>query len=302
MSNPESKRLIVVVGPTAAGKTKLGIALARHFHTDVISADSRQIFREMSIGTAKPGVEEREDVTHHFIDTLSVTDDYNAGKFERDVLSLLDQLFIKHDDVLMVGGSGMYVRAVCEGLDEMPDVPESVRVEILENYRSKGLSWLQQEVMENDPEYFAVVDQMNPARLMRALEIVRTTGLPASNYRVNRRVERPFSVVKIGLEMDREELYKRIDARVDKMIDSGLVEEVKRLEQFKSRNALQTVGYQELFDYFDGKHDLDEAIRLIKRNSRRYAKRQMTWFKREEGIQWFHPDQLEKIITHLDGE
>lgn len=302
MSNPESKRLIVVVGPTAAGKTKLGIALARHFHTDVISADSRQIFREMSIGTAKPGVEEREDVTHHFIDTLSVTDDYNAGKFERDVLSLLDQLFIKHDDVLMVGGSGMYVRAVCEGLDEMPDVPESVRVEILENYRSKGLSWLQQEVMENDPEYFAVVDQMNPARLMRALEIVRTTGLPASNYRVNRRVERPFSVVKIGLEMEREELYKRIDARVDKMIDSGLVEEVKRLEQFKSRNALQTVGYQELFDYFDGKHDLVEAIRLIKRNSRRYAKRQMTWFKREEGIQWFHPDQLEKIITHLDGE
>lgn len=302
MSNPESKRLIVVVGPTAAGKTKLGIALARHFLTDVISADSRQIFREMSIGTAKPGVEEREDVTHHFIDTLSVTDDYNAGKFERDVLSLLDQLFIKHDDVLMVGGSGMYVRAVCEGLDEMPDVPESVRVEILENYRSKGLSWLQQEVMENDPEYFAVVDQMNPARLMRALEIVRTTGLPASNYRVNRRVERPFSVVKIGLEMDREELYKRIDARVDKMIDSGLVEEVKRLEQFKSRNALQTVGYQELFDYFDGKHDLDEAIRLIKRNSRRYAKRQMTWFKREEGIQWFNPDQLEKIITHLDGE
>lgn len=302
MSNPESKRLIVVVGPTAVGKTKLGIALARHFHTDVISADSRQIFREMSIGTAKPGVEEREDVTHHFIDTLSVTDDYNAGKFERDVLSLLDQLFIKHDDVLMVGGSGMYVRAVCEGLDEMPDVPESVRVEILENYRSKGLSWLQQEVMENDPEYFAVVDQMNPARLMRALEIVRTTGLPASNYRVNRRVERPFSVVKIGLEMEREELYKRIDARVDKMIDSGLVEEVKRLEQFKSRNALQTVGYQELFDYFDGKHDLDEAIRLIKRNSRRYAKRQMTWFKREEGIQWFHPDQLEKIITHLDGE
>lgn len=302
MSNPESKRLIVVVGPTAAGKTKLGIALARHFHTDVISADSRQIFREMSIGTAKPGVEEREDVTHHFIDTLSVTDDYNAGKFERDVLSLLDQLFIKHDDVLMVGGSGMYVRAVCEGLDEMPDVPESVRVEILENYRSKGLSWLQQEVMENDPEYFAVVDQMNPARLMRALEIVRTTGLPASNYRVNRRVERPFSVVKIGLEIEREELYKRIDARVDKMIDSGLVEEVKRLEQFKSRNALQTVGYQELFDYFDGKHDLDEAIRLIKRNSRRYAKRQMTWFKREESIQWFHPDQLEKIITHLDGE
>ncbi|HNP95554.1 MAG TPA: tRNA (adenosine(37)-N6)-dimethylallyltransferase MiaA [Cyclobacteriaceae bacterium] len=302
MSNPESKRLIVVVGPTAAGKTKLGIALARHFLTDVISADSRQIFREMSIGTAKPGVEEREDVTHHFIDTLSVTDDYNAGKFERDVLSLLDQLFIKHDDVLMVGGSGMYVRAVCEGLDEMPDVPESVRVEILENYRSKGLSWLQQEVMENDPEYFAVVDQMNPARLMRALEIVRTTGLPASNYRVNRRVERPFSVVKIGLEMEREELYKRIDARVDKMIDSGLVEEVKRLEQFKSRNALQTVGYQELFDYFDGKHDLVEAIRLIKRNSRRYAKRQMTWFKREEGIQWFHPDQLEKIITHLDGE
>ncbi|HRW98060.1 MAG TPA: tRNA (adenosine(37)-N6)-dimethylallyltransferase MiaA [Cyclobacteriaceae bacterium] len=302
MSNPESKRLIVVVGPTAVGKTKLGIALARHFHTDVVSADSRQIFREMSIGTAKPGVEEREDVTHHFIDTLSVTDDYNAGKFERDVLSLLDQLFIKHDDVLMVGGSGMYVRAVCEGLDEMPEVPESVRVEILENYRSKGLSWLQQEVMENDPEYFAVVDQMNPARLMRALEIVRTTGLPASNYRVNRRVERPFSVVKIGLEMEREELYKRIDARVDKMIDSGLVEEVKRLEQFKSRNALQTVGYQELFDYFDGKHDLVEAIRLIKRNSRRYAKRQMTWFKREEGIQWFHPDQLEKIITHLDGE
>jgi len=302
MSNPESRRLIVVVGPTAVGKTKLGIALARHFHTDVVSADSRQIFREMSIGTAKPGVEEREDVTHHFIDTLSVTDDYNAGKFERDVLSLLDQLFIKHDDVLMVGGSGMYVRAVCEGLDEMPEVPESVRVEILENYRSKGLSWLQQEVMENDPEYFAVVDQMNPARLMRALEIVRTTGLPASNYRVNRRVERPFSVVKIGLEMEREELYKRIDARVDKMIDSGLVEEVKRLEQFKSRNALQTVGYQELFDYFDGKHDLVEAIRLIKRNSRRYAKRQMTWFKREEGIQWFHPDQLEKIITHLDGE
>ncbi|MGE0590198.1 MAG: tRNA (adenosine(37)-N6)-dimethylallyltransferase MiaA [Cyclobacteriaceae bacterium] len=302
MSKPEGKRLIVVVGPTAVGKTKVGVSLAKHFQTEVISADSRQFFKEMTIGTAKPDVKEQDGITHHFVDFLSVAEDYSAGKYERDSLALLDQLFQKYDNVVMVGGSGMYVKALCEGFDEMPEVPENVRAEIVKDYEANGLPWLQQEVLENDPEYFAVVDQMNPARLMRALEIVRATGLPASNFRANKRVERPFSTAKIGLEMDREELYKRIDARVDRMIDAGLVEEVRGLQQFKTRNALQTVGYQELFEYFDGKHGLEEAIRLIKRNSRRYAKRQLTWFKRDEDIRWFHPDQLDKIITKLDGE
>lgn len=302
MSKLEGKRLIVVVGPTSVGKTKVGVSLARHFQTEVISADARQFFKEMSVGTAKPGVEEQEGVAHHFVDFLSVTEDYNAGKYERDTLALLGQLFQKYDNVVMVGGSGMYVKAVCEGFDEMPEVPENVRAEIVKNYESNGLSWLQQEVMENDPDYFAVVDQMNPARLIRALEIVRATGLPASNFRVNKRVDRTFSITKIGLEREREELYNRIDSRVDMMIDAGLVEEVRNLQQFKTRNALQTVGYQELFDYFDGEHSLEEAIRLIKRNSRRYAKRQLTWFKRDEHIHWFHPDQLDKMITHLDGE
>lgn len=294
--------MIVVVGPTAVGKTKVGISLAKHFHTEVISADSRQFFKEMSIGTAKPDLEEQRGVPHHFIDFLPVAEDYNAGKYERDSLALLDQLFQKYDNAVMVGGSGMYVKAVCEGFDEMPEVPDNVRAEIVRDYEANGLSWLQQEVMENDPEYFALVDQMNPVRLMRALEIVRASGLPASNFRVNKRVDRPFSIAKIGLEMDREELYERIDQRVDVMIDAGLIDEVQGLQQFKTKNALQTVGYQELFDYFGGKHNLEEAIRLIKRNTRRYAKRQLTWFKRDEDIRWFRPDQLEEVITYLDGQ
>lgn len=302
MSIPGDKRLIVVVGPTAVGKTNMGVELAKHYKTSVISADSRQLFREMTIGTAKPNLIEQGGIRHFFIDHLSVAQDYSAGQFEREVLALLGDLFDAHREVVLCGGSGMYVKAVCEGFDEMPEVPEEVRSTIVAEYKSKGISWLQQEVMENDPDYFTRVDQMNPARLMRALEVIRATGLPASDFRVNKKVARPFSVVKIGLEMDRQELYGRIDMRVDQMIAAGLVEEVKNLNPFKAKNALQTVGYNELFEYFDGAHDLEEAIRLIKRNSRRYAKRQLTWFKRDESIKWFHPDQLEKIIDYIDGE
>ena len=291
-----SKTLIVIVGPTAVGKTALAIRLAKYFHTEIISADSRQIYKELDIGTAKPTVEELSAIRHHFINTKSITEEYDAGTYAVEAREVIDQLFIKCNSVVMCGGSGLYVKAVLEGFDNLPDIPNAMRLRIIEEYNLKGLSWLQEEVSIQDPDYFEVVDRQNPQRLMRALEIIRTTGNTFSGYRTKEKIELPFKVVKIGLELDRLELYNRIDNRMDSMINNGLFEEAEKFFTFRHHNSLQTVGYQEIYSFFEGLYDREEAIRLMKRNSRRYAKRQITWFKKDTEIKWFAPANYQGIV------
>jgi tRNA dimethylallyltransferase len=290
------KKLIVIVGPTAVGKTEVAINLALTLNTEILSADSRQIYTELEIGTAKPTVNELKRVPHHFINTKSIKEDYDAGQFGRDALNLLSQLFQKKDTVILCGGSGLYIKAVCEGFDHMPEVPSGMREQIINEYNERGLSWLQAKVEEVDPDYFAQVDVRNPQRLMRALELNYASGKSLNELRNKRRIEHPFSIVKIGLELEREALYSRIDQRMDKMIESGLFEEARKFYPLRELNALQTVGYQEIFGYFDGLYDREEAIRLLKRNSRHYAKRQMTWFKKDKEIKWFSPSEIDKIF------
>ena len=302
MSGIERKRLIVIVGPTAVGKTNLAIRLAKSLPSEIISADSRQLYKEMTIGTAKPTARERAEIVHHFIDEVPLERPYDAGRYGREALDLIDKVFQAKDTLILCGGSGLYVKAVLEGFDDMPEVPGALRQQIIEEYRAKGLGWLQQQVKESDPDYFDEVDPHNPQRLMRAMEVFRSYGLPASSFRKKKKRRLPFDVVKVGLEMDRERLYQRIDQRVDDMMRNGLVEEAKALYPRKSLNALQTVGYQELFGYFDGLYGLEEAVRLLKRNSRRYAKRQLTWFKRDTEINWFRPGQFEDILDFVNGK
>jgi tRNA dimethylallyltransferase len=302
MSDFVQNRLIVVVGPTAVGKTGMAIQLAKTFHSEIVSADSRQLYKEMTIGTAKPSARELEEVKHHFISQVAVENNYDAGQYGRDALNLINEIFKNERTLILCGGSGLYVKAVLEGFDEMPDIPERLRQEIIEEYNEKGLDWLQQQVSEHDPEYFKEVDQKNPQRLMRAMEMIRHSGLPASSFRKKGKRSIPFDVIKIGLELDREVLYDRINQRVDGMLEAGLLEEARTLYPRKSLNALQTVGYQELFGYFDGDYDLVEAVRLLKRNTRRYAKRQMTWFKKDEEIQWFYPHQFDEIVSFINGK
>lgn len=293
--------LLLVVGPTAVGKTDLCINLAKKFETEIVSCDSRQFYREMNLGTAKPTAGELSQVPHHFINSLSIDEEYDVRKFERDSLVLLDGLFKKHQVVIMTGGSGLFADAVVNGLDEMPTVSPEIRQRIVEEYTEKGLDFLQKEVEQNDPEYYEKVDQKNPQRLMRALEIWRGTGEKFSSFRVKTKKERPFQVIKIGLERDREELYARIDLRMDQMIAAGLFDEAAGLFGKRQLNALQTVGYTEIFGYLEGKYDKEEAIRLLKRNSRRYAKRQMTWFKKDTSIRWFSPENQEQIIAFVEA-
>ncbi|MFZ1807842.1 MAG: tRNA (adenosine(37)-N6)-dimethylallyltransferase MiaA [Cyclobacteriaceae bacterium] len=302
MSDFVQNRLIVVVGPTAVGKTRMAIQLAKIFHSEIISADSRQLYKEMTVGTAKPSALELEEVKHHFIDQIPIEKSYDAGQYGRDALKLVNNIFETKQTLILCGGSGLYVKAILEGFDEMPDIPDNLRQEIIEEYNEKGLAWLQQQVRVNDPEYFNEVDQKNPQRLMRAIEVIRHSGLPASSFRKKERRELPFEVVKIGLELDREVLYSRIDQRVDNMFEAGLLDEARKLYPRKSLNALQTVGYQELFGYFDGDYDLEEAVRLLKRNTRRYAKRQMTWFKKDGEIRWFRPHQFDEIVSFINGK
>jgi tRNA dimethylallyltransferase len=281
------KKLIVLVGPTAAGKTAAAIALAQKLGTEIISADSRQVFKELSIGTAKPTAEELNSAQHHFIGNKSIHDDYDAGQYGDEALALIEQLFKKYDTLVMVGGSGLYIKAALEGFDDMPEIPEGLREAIHEEYRQKGLAWLQQEVEKADPDYFAIVDQLNPHRLLRALELLRTSSQPIHSLRQNKKKALSFEVVKIGLNPPREELYRRIDTRMDKMIKAGLFDEARQFYSLRNLNALQTVGYREIFDFIDGLYDYDEAVRLLKRNSRRYAKRQLTWFQKDQATQWF---------------
>jgi len=289
------KQLIVITGATASGKTSLAIQLANHFKTEILSADSRQFFQEMNIGTAKPTLEELREAKHHFIDTLSIHDEYNVGQYERDASLLLEALFQKHDTVIMAGGSGLYIKAVCEGLDHFPKVDERFRTELREIFNEKGIEVLQEELKQLDPVYYNEVDLQNPQRVIRALEICRGTGKSYSSFRTSTAAERPFKTTKIAIKWEREQLYDRINRRVDLMLEAGLEQEAKSLFKHKHLNALQTVGYQEWFDYFDDKIDKAEAIRLIKRNTRRYAKRQMTWLRRDNDIHYFEAHDLEGI-------
>lgn len=282
----KSKNLIVVVGATAVGKTDFCIRLAQNLGTVIISADSRQFYCEMNIGTAKPTAEELAAVPHYFINSHSITTEYNAGQFEKDVLELLEKLFLQYDNVIMTGGSGLYINAVCNGMDEMPEIPETLRQELNQRLETEGLEKLVQELTVLDAIYAAQVDKANPQRVIRALEVCLASGQPYSSFRTKQAVSRPFNIIKLGLNRQREELYARIDARMDKMITEGLLEEAKSLYAFRQHNALQTVGYKEIFDYLEGQYDWAECVRLLKRNTRHYAKRQLTWFRRDESILW----------------
>lgn len=294
------KYLIVVVGPTAVGKTTLAIRLAKHFGTEVLSADSRQFYREMEIGTAKPTAEEMDGVPHHFVNSRSIHEPYDVGQFEQEAMACLETLYQKHDVVIMAGGSGLFVDAVSRGFDELPKPGPEVRAAVTELYESRGIEALQNELKLVDSEYYAQVDLQNPQRLMRALEVCRFTGRKFSELRKGSKVERPFQVIKVGLNTERETLYSRIDHRMDLMIAAGLFEEAKRLAPHSTLNALQTVGYREIYGFFEGDYDREEAIRLLKRNSRRYAKRQLTWFKRDEQTRWFEPDNLNEVIKYVE--
>lgn len=293
------KTLIVIVGPTAVGKTSTAIEVAKYFRTEIVSADSRQLFKEMRIGTAVPESEELAAVPHHFIQTLSIKDYYSSYEYEQDVLSLLEQLFFKHDVVVLTGGSMLYIDAVCKGIDDIPTISESVREQVEEDYKNKGLEYLQQKLKELDPVFYEQVDLQNPKRLLHAVEVCVESGKTYSSLRRNKPKKRFFDIVKIGLDRDRENLYNRINKRVDLMLSEGLEDEALELYLFKGLNALKTVGYKELFGYFDKDYDKKEAIRLLKRNSRHYAKRQLSWFRRDEDIKWFHPQEISDIIAYI---
>lgn len=295
-----SKRIVVIAGPTAVGKTALAVKVAKYFETAVISADSRQFFKEMNIGTAKPSEVEMDGVKHYLVNNLSIQEDYNVGNFEKEVLNILEALFKDKDTVIVSGGSGLYVKALCDGIDDMPEIPAEIREELNEIYRKKGLIYLQEELKRIDPVYYKIVDMHNPQRLIRALELFKATGKNMSYYRsVSSSVKRPFDIIKVGLERQREELYERIDRRMDLMIEQGLFQEAESLISFQELNALQTVGYSEIFAYLNGEYDKEEAVRLLKRNSRRYAKRQLTWFKKDKEFTWFHPEEETVIINWL---
>lgn len=294
------KTLISVVGPTAVGKTAMAIALAKHYRTEILSADSRQFYREMSIGTAKPSPDELAEAKHHFINSHSVTGNYSAGDFERDALLLLDHLFESHDVVVMVGGSGLFVRALTEGLDDLPKAPVPIRERLNQTFEQYGIKPLQDRLRSIDPEYYASTDFQNPQRVIRALEVYETTGKPISHYQQKKATKRPFQVFTIGLNTDRTVLYERINTRVELMMKTGLLDEAKTLLPFRTNPALLTVGYAELFDYLDGKTTLQDAVASIKQNSRRYAKRQITWFKKYGDTTWFEPNDVEGVLEFLE--
>ncbi|QDK78213.1 tRNA (adenosine(37)-N6)-dimethylallyltransferase MiaA [Spirosoma sp. KCTC 42546] len=290
------KTLLVVAGPTAVGKTAIGVQLAQILQTAVVSADSRQLYRELSIGTAKPTPAEMEGVQHHFISSHSINDPVNAGRYERECLDLLNELFQKNDIVILSGGTGLYINAVCFGLDDIPSVEPSLREHLFARLQQEGLAVLQAELRKVDPVYAQSADLQNPIRVTRALEVCLTTGLPYSSFRKQQSAERPFRSVLVALDRPREELYARIDTRMDDMLSAGLVNEVQSLLPYRHLPALQTVGYQEVFPYLDGLYDYDEMVRLLKRNSRRYAKRQLTWFRNQGNYTWVSPHDVEGII------
>lgn len=296
------KTLIVIAGPTAVGKTALGIEIAKHFKTEIISADSRQFFKEMSIGTAKPDEKELQEIKHHFINSHSIQEDVSVGSYEKQVLKLLEKLFSIYDVVVMVGGSGLYINAVIKGFDDLPETKNEIREQLNKKLQEEGLKTLQKELERVDLNYYNEVDINNPQRIIRALEIYHTTGNPFSHYRKGVKKQRLFKTIIIGLNTEREKLYNRINKRVDQMISSGLVDEVKTLYTFRQLNSLNTVGYSEIFEYLDANISLEQAIESIKQNTRRFAKRQITWFKKLENIVWFDPNQKQEILDYLNNQ
>lgn len=288
------------MGPTAIGKTALAIEVAKQFNTEIISADSRQFYKEMSIGTAKPNDEELQAVPHHFINSHSIQDSFSAGDFEKAGLQKINDLFQFQDVVVMVGGSGLFVNAVLEGLDDLPKAKPGIREGLNRTYQEKGLAFIQQQLLALDPAYYAEVDISNPQRIIRALEVIQSTDIPFSHWRKNKKTDRDFNVISIGLQMERALLYERINRRVDQMTQAGLLKEVENLYDFKDLSALQTVGYAELFNYLDKQCSLEEAIAKIKQNTRKYAKRQITWFKRNQHTTWFEGEDLPLILDHIE--
>ncbi len=296
----KNKSCIIIVGPTAVGKTSLAIDLAKYFNTAIISADSRQCYKELNIGVAKPSTEQLQKVKHYFINSHSVTDKVNAKVFEAYALQNIHKIFKDHDVSVMVGGTGLYVNAFCDGMDEIPEINSDIRRTIVTNYNNGGYEWLKDEVKKNDPFYFSKGEIKNPQRMMRALEVKFSTGRSITEFYRNKKQKRDFKIIKIGLELPREHLYKNINNRVDEMMNAGLLEEVKSLSSYKNLNALQTVGYKELFDHLDGKLSLYDAVEKIKMNTRHYAKRQITWFKKDKEVKWFFVnDSFNQIIGEL---
>ena len=293
------KKLIVITGPTAVGKTRLCLDIAKHFDIPIINADSRQIYKELSIGTARPTAEEMQAVRHYFVGMLGLEDYYSASLFEQQVLELLDRLFRDRDFALMTGGSMMYIDAVCDGIDDIPTIDDETRATMKRRLQEEGLERLCEELQRLDPEYYGIVDRQNPKRVVHALEICTMTGRTYTSYRKREKKVRPFRIVKIGLNREREELYGRINQRVDEMMRQGLLKEAQKMYLRRDLNALNTVGYKELFGYFDGRWSLEEAVERIKGNTRRYARKQLTWYKKDPQIKWFHPDQKEDIINYI---
>ena len=296
-----NKTLIIIAGPTAIGKTTLAISLAKHFKTEIISADSRQFYREMNIGTAKPSAVELKEVKHHLINSHSILDQFNAGDFEKESIELINKLFLDYDQVIMAGGSGLFINAVSHGFDQLPIATDEIRTYLNTILNEKGITFLQDRLKKIDPVYYKEVDIFNPQRIIRALEVFESSGKTFSSLRTNIKKQRPFNIVKIGLNTDRNLLYERINLRVDQMIKDGLIEEVKGLKSYRHLNPLNTVGYSEIFNYIDGKSTREEAIEKIKQNTRRFAKRQITWFNKSEDIKWFKPDEFDSIIQHLNS-
>jgi len=290
--------LIVLAGPTASGKTAAAIQLAQHYNTVVVSADSRQFFREMSIGTAKPTADELATAPHYFINSHSITESFSVGDFERQCLALLDELFQKHSIVILAGGSGLYIKAICEGFDELPTADPAIRERLNNQLTENGILSLQEQLKNTDPVYFNEVDINNPQRIIRALEVYESSGQPFSSYRTAKTNKRPFNIIKLGMDMPREVLYDKINRRVDLMVQDGLIDEVKALTPYRNLNALNTVGYSEIFDYFDGKTDLPAAIAMIKQNTRRFAKRQLTWFRKDQEMIWVNA-QTENLTADM---
>jgi tRNA dimethylallyltransferase len=304
MNFPKTKTLIVIAGPTAIGKTAAAIEVAKHFNTVVVSADSRQFFREMSIGTAKPDANELAQVKHYFIDSHSITEPFSVGDFERECLMLLDDLFKKHDYVVLAGGSGLYIKAICDGFDDLPTADPAIREQLNLELKEKGLSYLQEKLKQADLIYYNQVDLGNPQRIIRALEVFESTGNPISSYRQATVTKRPFHIIKLALNMPREVLYRRINHRVDIMMQHGLLAEVASLLPYRHLNALNTVGYAEIFDYMDGATTLDKAVEMIKQNTRRFAKRQLTWFRKDQQFIWFDagaPNLVEKLVEAVEN-
>lgn len=294
------KTLFVIVGPTGVGKTSLCLKVAEHLNTVIINADSRQVFKEIPVGTAAPTKDERKSIRHFFVGNLHINEYYNASKYEQDVLKLLNILFKYKDNVIMSGGSMMYVDAVCKGIDDIPSVDDNIRKTLQERFDKEGLSGISKELALLDPDYYAIVDKNNHKRIIHALEICLSTGKPYSSFRKNTTKERPFRIIKIGLNMDRQRLYERIDLRVEQMIHDGLIQEAQNVYEYKDLNALNTVGYKETFEYLDGLCTLENAIFRIKSNTHKYCRKQLTWFRRDPNIHWFSPDNIEEIINYIN--